>query len=134
VAPEVTYDDVQLSSRPMSLLYVEKGSAHVMDGESYEQSELPTALFDRPQFLVEGVDVTVDFYNGDSAVRGRLPAFVTLRLKEVAAVAPKADGAMVKPAITDGGLRIMVPAHVSAGDSIVVRTEDGAFVKRAQAE
>ena len=37
-----------------------------------------------------------------------------------------------KPAITDNGLRVMIPPYITTGTKIVVLTEDGSYVERAK--
>ena len=37
-----------------------------------------------------------------------------------------------KPAMTDSGLRVMVPPHIGPGTRIVINTEDNSYVERAK--
>ncbi|NBO21203.1 MAG: elongation factor P, partial [Rhodobacteraceae bacterium] len=37
-----------------------------------------------------------------------------------------------KPAMTERGLRIMVPPHIGPGTRIVINTEDNSYVERAK--
>lgn len=54
-----------------------------------------------------------------------------MKVRSLQPAAPKADGALLRPAFFDGSLRVLVPAHVAEGDDVVVRTEDCTFVRRA---
>ena len=37
-----------------------------------------------------------------------------------------------KPAMTDRGLRVMVPPHIGAGTRIIINTDDNSYVERAK--
>ena len=37
-----------------------------------------------------------------------------------------------KPAIVEGGIRVMVPPHIAVGTKLVINTEDGSYMERAK--
>ena len=37
-----------------------------------------------------------------------------------------------KPAIVEGGVRVMVPPHIGVGTRLVINTEDGTYMERAK--
>ena len=62
-----------------------------------------------------------------------LPARVTLEIVETEPVVKgQTASSSYKPAITDNGLRVMIPPYITTGTRIVVLTEDGSYVERAK--
>ena len=37
-----------------------------------------------------------------------------------------------KPAVVEGGIRVMVPPHIAVGTRLVINTEDGSYMERAK--
>ena len=64
-------------------------------------------------------------------VAGELPPTVELRVTEADPYA-KGDSATssYKQCTLEGGARVAVPPFVGAGDSVIVDTRDGTFVRR----
>ena len=127
-----TVERVRLEQREFSFLY-EQGDALVfMNNESYEQIELPKDFVgERAAFLQDGMNVTVDLYE-DKPIGVSLPSQVTL---EIAEADPVVKGQTVsssyKPAVMENGVRVMVPPFISAGERIVVDTDEITYVRRA---
>ncbi|WEX09985.1 elongation factor P [Chelativorans sp. AA-79] len=127
-----TVEKVRLEQKDFTFLY-EQGEALVfMDSETYEQLELQKEFVgDRAAFLQDGMTVTVELYE-EKPIGISLPPQVTL---EVAEADPVIKGqtatSSYKPAVLENGVRVMVPPFVSAGEKIVVDTDEITYLRRA---
>ena len=86
---------------------------------------------ERIPYLQDGMKVVIESHEG-RPIGLSLPEQVVL---EVAETEPTVKGqtasSSYKPAIASNGLRIMIPPYMSAGEKIVVDTETGEYVRRA---
>jgi elongation factor P len=122
----------RLEQQIYQFLFADGESYTFMNNESYEQVELSANLLgEQTAYLQDGISVQVESYEGE--ILGiALPEHVTLEVSETEPVVKgQTAAASYKPAILDNGVRTMVPPFVSTGDSVVIATEDGAYVKRA---
>ncbi|MCT8997927.1 elongation factor P [Chelativorans intermedius] len=127
-----TVERVRLEQKDFSYLY-EQGDALVfMDMETYEQLELQKDFVgDRAAFLQDGMTVTVDLYE-EKPIGISLPDQVTLQVAEADPVVKGQTAASsYKPAVLENGVRVMVPPFITAGEKIVVDTNDITYVRRA---
>lgn len=113
-------------------LYGDSTGYHFMNAESYEQVTLaPEMLGDANLYLQDGMEVQISTFN-EQPIAVQLPKTVTLT---VADTAPEMRGATAsnspKPAKTDTGLSIMVPPFIKIGEKVVVDTEEGVYLSRA---
>jgi elongation factor P len=123
---------VRLDQRDYQYLY-SNGDMHTfMDAETFEQIELSSELIGEPAvYLQEGMNVTIESYEGEP-IGVQLPEQVTLEVSETEPVVKGQTAASsYKPAMLSNGVRTTVPPFVGVGDRIVVSTEDGAYVRRA---
>ena len=127
-----TVEKVRLEQKDFTFLY-EQGDALVfMDSETYEQLELQKDFVgDRSAFLRDGMTVTVELYE-DKPIGISLPPQVTLEVAEADPVVKGQTAASsYKPAVLENGVRILVPPFVSAGEKIVVDTDEITYLRRA---
>lgn len=122
-----------LEHKNMQYLYQENNFLVFMDPDSFEQVMIDQDIMkDKLPFLTDGMKVDVDFYQ-DKPLSITLPLTVILEIKETD---PVMKGSTVtssyKPALTENGLRVMVPPYLVQGEKIIVRTDDVTFVKRAE--
>ena len=124
---------VRLEERPHQFLYEQGDMLVFMDMDTYEQIELPKEFVgERAVFLKEGMTVTLEMHEG-RPLGVKLPLHVTLEVVEAEPVVKGQTAASsYKPAVLENGLRVMVPPFISAGEKIVVNTEDLSYVKRAE--
>lgn len=127
-----TVERVRLEQKDFTYLY-EQGDALVfMDAQTYEQLELQKDFVgERAAFLQDGMTVTVELYE-ERPIGISLPDQVTL---EVAEADPVVKGqtatSSYKPAVLGNGVRVMVPPFISAGEKIVVDTNEITYIRRA---
>jgi elongation factor P len=103
-----------------------------MDMENYEQIELDSDFVgDQAQFLQDGMKTLVQLYDG-KPIGIKLPVQVTLTVAEADPVMKGGTAApSYKTAMLENGLKIQVPPFIGAGEKIIVATEDGSYVRRA---
>jgi len=86
---------------------------------------------EQAQFLQDGMKTLVHMYE-DRPIGIKLPVQVTLTVTEADPVLKGGTAApSYKNAVLENGLRILVPPFIAAGEKIIVATEDGSYVRRA---
>jgi len=104
-----------------------------MDQESFDTIRLtPDKLGDALQFLLEGVIIKLDKFNGNP-IGLQLPEKVELAVAytEPGVRGNTASGAVTKHAKLETGLEIRVPFFIEEGEKINVYTETREFAGRA---
>ncbi len=127
-----TVERVRLDQKPHSFLYKDGDFLIFMNSETYEQINLSAEFIgERAAFLTDGMEVELEFYE-DKPITVALPDQVIL---EVADTEPVVKGQTAansyKPATLSNGTRTTVPPFVGVGERLVINTEDGSYVKRA---
>lgn len=127
-----TVDRVRLDQKPHSFLYADGESLVFMNTENYEQINLESDFVgERAAFLTDGMEVQLEFHE-ERPISVTLPDQVILEITETEPVVKGQTAAnSYKPAILENGVRTTVPPFISVGERIVVMTEDGSYVKRA---
>ena len=103
-----------------------------MNSENYEQLTLSEDMLgSSAAFLQEEMPVQISTYN-DQPIGIQLPKTVTLTIAETE---PELRGATAsnspKPAKTETGVTLTVPAFIKIGDKVIVDTEEGNYLGRA---
>lgn len=126
-------EETHLERRNFQFLYRQDDALVFMDTNSYEQIELAQGFIgERAAFLQDGMTVTVSLHAGQP-IGIRLPEHVVLTVTEADAVIKGQTAASsYKPARLENGLRLMVPPFVTAGEKVVVDTNEVAYVRRAE--
>jgi elongation factor P len=102
--------------------------------ESYEQIDLAIEFVgeDQARFLQDGMKTLVQLYDG-KPIGIALPQNVVLAVSEAD---PVLRGGTASPsykgAVLENGMKIQVPPFIEAGEKIVVATEDGSYLRRAE--
>ncbi len=127
-----TVERVRLEQKDFQFLYQQDDQLVFMDMDTYDQLELMTDFVgDRAAFLQDGMEVTVEMYEG-RPIGIALPGQVVLEVVEAEPVVKgQTASSSYKPAVMDNGVRVMVPPFISAGERIVVDTNEITYVKRA---
>lgn len=122
----------QIDKKKMQYLYA-AGDNHVfMDNETYEQIEIPAEqIKDELNYIYEGMDVQVMFYDNREILGLSLPDKVVLEVVEtVPGVKGDTKTNALKDAIMQTGLLVKVPMFIAQGERIIVSTYDGSYVSR----
>jgi len=86
---------------------------------------------DQAKYLQDGMKTLVNLYE-DRPIGIKLPVQVTLLVAEADPVMKGGTAApSYKTAVLENGLKIQVPPFIGAGEKIIVATEDGSYVRRA---
>jgi len=127
-------DEIYLEKKDYQFLYASGDMLTFMDTQSYEQIELQRDFIgERAQFLQDGMKVMVTSHEG-RPLGVQMPAHVTLTVTEADPVLKGGTAApSYKNAVLENGLKILVPPFIDPGAKVVVSTEDGTYVKRAEA-
>ena len=124
--------EADVVTAPATYLYGDSSGYHFMNSQSYEEISLsPDLLGDSVQYLQDQMEVEVTIFNGET-IGVNLPSTVVLTITETE---PELRGATAsnspKPAKTNTGLTLSVPSFIKQGERIIVSTEDGKYVGRA---
>ena len=127
-----TVERVRLEQKDFQFLYAEGDMLVFMDADTYEQIELQTDFVgDRAAFLQDGMMVTLEMHEG-RAIGITLPQQVTLEIVEADAVVKgQTQSSSYKPALLENGVRLLVPPFISAGEKVIVDTNEIAYIRRA---
>ena len=123
---------VRLEQKDMQFLYEDGGQLIFMDTETYDQVQLDAEILgERRPFLQDGMTIVVEFHE-EEALNATLPQKVTCKIVDTEPVVKGQTAAnSFKPAICDGGVRVMVPPFVGTGERIVVQTADSTYLRRS---
>jgi elongation factor P len=126
-------EEVYLEKKDFQYLYANGDMLTFMDTATYDQIEIEKDFVgDQAQFLQDGMKVLVQEYEG-KPIGIKLPQHVTLEVVEADAVMRGGTAApSYKGAVLENGLKIQVPPFINVGTKVVVSTEDGAYVRRAE--
>ena len=116
----------------MDFLYADGDDYYFMNPEDYEQTVLKgSTLGDAIEYLVPNLQIKVSYHDGQ-AVGIDLPPAVELTVVETEPGLKSATASSVtKPAKTETGLVVQVPAFINEGEKIRVDTSEGAYLSRA---
>jgi elongation factor P len=128
-----TVDEVQLERRDFQYLFASGDMLTFMDMQNYDQIEVEADFVgDRTQFLQDGMKVVMQMHEG-KPLGVSLPPHVILQVTEADPVTRGQTAASsYKSATLENGLRVQVPAFIEAGTRIIVSTDEGTYVKRAE--
>jgi elongation factor P len=133
VHPEDKVEQAFLDTRDMQYLYRDGDGFVFMDKESYEQVTLsPDWVGDLILYLKENDDAKVTFYE-DKPLSLELANTVALKVVDTEpSVKGATAAAQYKPATLETGLKIQVPPFISIGETVVVDTRTGEYLRRTE--
>ncbi len=128
-----TVERLETADEEFTFSYAEGDSLILMHPETFEQTTVSKDILgDRLPFLVENMIVNVRLIEGEPVAMS-LPEQVTLEVVEADPVVKgQTASSSYKPAMLSNGVKTMVPPFVTAGERIVVKTEDASYVERAK--
>ena len=126
-------EKVRLEQKDFTYLYEQGDSLVFMDDESYDQLELQKDFVgDRAAFLQDGMKVTVELYQ-EKPIGISLPDHVVLTIVDAEPVVKgQTATSSYKPAILENGIKIMVPPFISAGEKVIVDTNELTYMRRSE--
>jgi len=124
-------EEADVEKTKANYLYRTNDQFHFMNLQTFEEVVLSTdALGDKKDFLKEGIEVTVIYFEG-SPVFIDLPQKIDYKVVEAPpAIKGDTEGKTMKLVKLENGLEINAPFFVNAGEIIVVNTDTGEYVER----
>lgn len=128
-----TLDSADVTSQSVQYLYNDGSSFHFMNGDTYDQFEVPADLVgDNAGYMKEGDTVGLQFFN-DRPITVEMPKNVPLKVVYTEnAVKGDTTSSITKDAELETGITIKVPAFIKQGDVISVDTSTGAYRERVK--
>jgi elongation factor P len=116
----------------MEYLYNDGDEYIFMDMNSFEQTSLGRDILgDAVDYMLPNIKVDISFIDG-KAVGIELPNVVEMTVVETEPGIKSATASSVsKPAKTETGLIVQVPAFINEGEKIRIDTAEGAYMSRA---
>ncbi len=126
-------EKVFIDEADMQYLFGDDDNFTFMNQENYEQTMVPRDVVgEKGKYLQEGMICKVRTHEG-VPLTVDIPQHVTLEVTEAdPAQKGQTASASYKPAVLSNGVRVLVPPFISAGELIVVKTEDDSYVERAK--
>ena len=127
-------EQAHIEERDCTFLFKDDNGYTFMDKENYEQLIVGSDVLDPEQarWLQDGMEVQVSSHEG-TPVGVTLPKSVVLPVIEAdAVVRGQTASSSYKPAVVEGGIKVMVPPHIAVGTKLVINTEDGSYMERAK--
>lgn len=123
----------RLEQKDFQFLYRQGESLVFMSNETYEQLELSDEFVgERAAFLQDGMQVTLEMHE-ERPIGIKLPDQVVLAVTEAdPVVRGQTASSSYKPARLENGLRVMVPPFITAGERVVVDTNEVTYIRRAE--
>jgi elongation factor P len=126
-------DSADVTSQGVQYLYSDGANFFFMNGESFEQFEIPADIVgDGAGYLKEGDQVQLQLFDG-RPINVELAKNVPLKVTYTEnAVKGDTSTSITKDATLETGLTIRVPAFIKQGDVISVDTTSGAYRERVK--
>jgi len=126
-------EKANVDEREYDFLYDDGEGYHFMNPENYEQvTASADVVGDAAAFLEPGTRVFLQTFEA-VPISIELPQRVTVEVTETEPVVKgQTASSSYKPAMTNVGVRIMVPPHIGVGTRVVINTADLSYVERAK--
>jgi len=126
-------EKADVDERDYDFLYEDGEGYHFMNPESFEQvTASADVVGDSAPFLEPGIRVSLKTFES-IPIAIELPARVTVEITETEPVVKgQTASSSYKPAMTNIGVRVMVPPHIGVETRIVINTDDNSYVERAK--
>jgi elongation factor P len=126
-------EEADVHSTGATYMYNDGNNFFFMNSSTYEELAIASEVVgDNVYYLQEGMAVDITTFEGNP-IGLKLPTSVILTIVETE---PELKGATAsnspKPAVTDTGLSLSVPPFIKNGEKIVVGTDEGNYIKRAE--
>jgi elongation factor P len=126
-------DSADVASQAVQYLYSDGSNHFFMNGDTFEQFEVPADLVgDSAGYIKEGDTVQLQFFN-NRPISVELPKNVPLKVTHAEdAVKGDTSTSITKNATLETGIKIKVPAFIKQGDIVSVDTTTGAYRARVK--
>ncbi|MHC9532548.1 elongation factor P [Dellaglioa sp. BT-FLS60] len=123
----------QIDNKKMQYLYADGNNYVFMDMDTYEQLELPEErVHEQLNYLKENLIVNVIMF-GTETIGVDVPNTVELKVASTeAGIKGNTQSGGTKPAVLETGLVVQVPFFVNEDEMLIINTQDGTYISRAQ--
>jgi len=129
---ELRLQELPVERQPLEFLYADGDQCYFMNPESYEQTEIASAVVgSRAAFLEPGMKLAVDFVSG-RPVHVLFPDVIEVKIADTAPAAHQQADSAYKPAKLANGVEVMVPQFIKTGDMIRLDLETMKYMDRAR--
>ena len=131
--PTDKFESIDLSLEAMNFMYRVDDEVFFINPRSYDQFSLSIKkIGDFARFLKEGEKYRLQFIDGQPV--GILPPNKIKRkvIQASQAVAGNTATAATKRVVIEGGIEVETPLFIKTGDMIIVKSEDNAYVSKAE--
>ncbi len=125
-------EELDVVTREMQFSYIDGKEVYFMDPRTYEQVSIDTDLLEgKIGYLTSDLLMYIVFYNEES-IGVRFPNTVKLKVTYAEdATAGNRVNAPKKPVTVETGMQVQAPLFVKAGDTLIIDTETGEYLSRA---
>ena len=126
-------EKANVDEREWDFLYDDGEGYHFMNPENYEQVTAGADVVgDSAPYLEPGMKVFLQTFEGNP-ISVELPQKIVVEITETEPVVKgQTASSSYKPAMTNIGVRVMVPPHIGVGTRVVINTADNTYVERAK--
>lgn len=123
-------NNVSVTKRDMQFLYKDQESAYFMDPTSFEQLQIPLKVLEDHQYLKEGMNFSISFYN-DEALFLSLPPKMEFKIEDTGpSIRGNSASNIYKDAILENGIKTKVPLFLNNGDTIRIDTRTHSYSEK----
>lgn len=127
------FEEADIERKNASFLYKGDDGFHFMDDESYEEVVFSEEqIGDKYYYLTDGMKVMIIYFESNP-VSVQLPIKARLKITETedGVRGNTAQGNVTKPATLETGYELQVPIFIQQGEEIIINTDTGTYVERA---
>ncbi|HZT32306.1 MAG TPA: elongation factor P [Bryobacteraceae bacterium] len=129
---DLKIEDLPVEKQNLEFLYSDADNCCLMDPQTYEQVEIPTAAIgEQAKFLQPQMQIPVEFVEG-RPVSVDFPEIIEVRVAETAPPQHQQQDSTRKPATLENGVQIMVPQFIKTGEIIRLDLQTLRYVDRAK--
>lgn len=123
--------DVAVVKKDMQFLYKDEDSAYFMDPVSFEQVVIPLSVLEGSDFLREGMNFSVSFFQDEPLTLNLPPKMEFTVIETGPGVKGNSATNIYKDAILENSIKTKVPLFVNTGDRIRIDTRTGSYSEKA---
>ena len=116
-----------------TFLFSDEKNLTFMRDDDFEQLEIEkSTLENKFELLNDGMKVILEYVDG-KIINVKLPKTVEIKIETADAVVKgQTASSSYKPAVTDKGLKVLVPPHIKQGDRIIIQSDNFEYVEKAK--
>ena len=131
---ELKLEQIPLHKQTMEFLYSNDDHCCFMDPETFEQTEVPSAVIgEQAKFLEAGMRLPVEMLEG-RPVSVVFPEVLDVKIADTAPPSHQQQTSAFKTATLENGAEVMVPLFVKTGDVIRLDVANMRYMDRAKVE